>query len=84
VLLLGWHVLGSHFYLNTRFKLALGVLCGLIPVGFFLRGPLRGHTRWRRAPGLRVGASTASAVSYGAVALLLVALLLLALFRLAE
>jgi len=80
LVLIGWHVGGSAFYLNTPAKLAVALLALIVVLGSYRRESSLGRQR-RPAPRRIPGATPhAAALSYGAAAL--VALLAIALLAL--
>ena len=73
LVLLGWHVGGSAFYLNTPAKLAVALIAGLVVLGSYHREASLGRQR-RPAP-RRIPGATAYAAVLGYAATALVALL---------
>jgi hypothetical protein len=69
LVLLGWHVGGSAFYLNTPAKQAVALIAVLLVLGSYRREESQGRQRRpgsRRIPG---AAAYAAALSYAATAL---------------
>ena len=84
VALIGWHVAGSRFYLNTSPKLAAGGLAVIGLMGYYLRRRLGRRPDIRRASRMRDTAGYSHALSYGAVLLLSVIALAVVWLRLPE
>lgn len=79
VALTGWHVAGSHFYLNSPLKLGTGALAVVVVIGCYLRGRGSRHPRGRRELARRTPPAYSRLLAYGSMLLLALAALALVL-----
>jgi hypothetical protein len=79
--LAGWHVAGSHFYLNTNFKLAVAGTVAIAVLAYYLSARRGARRRVRFVSRLRNTAACSHLLSYGATLLLVILALALVALR---